>query len=64
MPRTKKTGKQRRSQSRKAGKKRAMEAVKTVRNLQKIGVIETTGYSLELPFSRRVTSYGVMRESA
>lgn len=64
MPRTNKTAKQRRSQSRKASKKRAMQVVKTVRGLQKAGVIETGGYSLELPFSRRLTSYGVLHENA
>jgi hypothetical protein len=59
-----KTTKNRRSQSRKASKKGAMQVVKTIRGLQKSGVIETAGYSLELPFSRRLTSYGVSHENA
>jgi hypothetical protein len=61
MPRTKKLKKKRRTHSQQGKKRQALEAVKIVKDLQKTGVIESRGYSLELPFSRRLSSYGVIR---
>ena len=40
--------------------KRARKAVKVLRKLQKAGLVQTSGYSLELPFSKRLSASGTV----
>ncbi len=40
--------------------KRTRKAIKVVTKLRKAGLIQPSGYSLELPFSRRLTSSGTV----
>lgn len=40
--------------------KRVRRALKVVKKLQKAGLVQNSGYSLELPFSKRLSSSGTV----
>jgi len=61
---TKKKNKARRSPSKKAGRRATLKTMKLVKKLQRTGVIESSGYSLEMPFSKRLSISGTVDYSA
>jgi hypothetical protein len=40
--------------------KRGRKAIKVLKKLQKAGLVQTSGYSLELPFSKRLSASGTV----
>ena len=63
MPQRKNKG--RRKPSKRANRQaRTMKTIKLVKKLQKAGLIDSSGYSLELPFSKRLSISGTVDYAA